>query len=143
MSSDLDKVASLRWILRATYGLIPIAAGADKFFNILTNWEQYVSPSVAQMLPFSTAAFMHVVGIIEIIAGIIVLGGWTVVGGYLVCGWLTLVGLSLVYSGQYLDVAVRDIAMAVGAYTLGVLSEAFEESRSRQTNGERRISASA
>lgn len=58
---------------------------------------------------------MHVVGIIEIAAGIVVLSRFTILGAYVVSGWLTLIALSLIFSGHYLDVAVRDIVMAVGA----------------------------
>lgn len=60
-------------LLKYTFGIVPIVAGADKFTNILTNWEQYINPSIAEMLPFSTSVFMMIVGIIEIVAGIIVL----------------------------------------------------------------------
>jgi uncharacterized membrane protein YphA (DoxX/SURF4 family) len=144
MKSNLNRLNSLQQLLRLTYGLIPLAAGLDKFFNILTTWEQYVSPTVAQFLPFSTSTFMHVVGIIEIAAGIVVLSRFTILGAYLVSGWLTLIALSLIFSGHYLDVAVRDIVMAVGAYSLGVLSEALGESRSlNSSQAEERLPASA
>jgi hypothetical protein len=41
-----------------------------------------------------------------------------------------LIALSLISSGHYFDVAVRDLVMAVGAYSLGVLSHALEDGRS-------------
>jgi hypothetical protein len=129
MKSNLNRLNSLQYMLRLTYGLIPLAAGLDKFFNILTRWEQYVSPSVAQFLPFSTSTFMHVVGIIEMAAGIVVLSRFTILGAYVVSAWLTLIAVSLIFSGHYLDVAVRDIVMAVGAYSLAVLSEALGEQK--------------
>jgi hypothetical protein len=118
-------------------------AGLDKFFNVLTNWEQYVSPTVAGVLPFSTSAFMHVVGIIEIAAGIVVLSRFTTLGAYVVSAWLTLIVFSLIFSGHYLDVAVRDIVMAVGAYSLGVLSGALEETRSQASSYAGQLPASA
>lgn len=131
MTSNIERLDSLRWVLRLTYGLVPVAAGLDKFFNLLTNWEQYVSPTVARLLPVSTPVFMHIVGVIEIAAGLVVLFGFTTVGAYVVSAWLTLIALSLASSGHYLDVAVRDLVMAVGAYTLGVLDGALEESRTK------------
>lgn len=134
MVSNLNRLDSLRWVLRLTYGLVPLAAGLDKFFNVLTTWEQYVSPTVARFLPFSPSAFMHIVGMIEIVAGIVVLSRFTTLGAYVVSAWLTLIALSLIFSGHYLDVAVRDIVMAVGAYTLGVLSNALDGSRSRASS---------
>jgi len=77
---------------------------------------------------------MHIVGIIEIVAGILVLSRFTTLGAYIVSAWLTLIALSLIFSGHYLDVAVRDIVMAIGAFTLGVLSETLEERRSRASS---------
>ena len=111
-------------------------AGLDKFFNLLTNWEQYLNPTLARFLPVSPSAFMHLVGIVEIAAGIVVLSRFTTVGAYVVSAWLTLIGLSLIFSGRYLDVAVRDIVMAVGAGGLGVLSEVLAENRSQASSYE-------
>lgn len=65
---------------------------------------------------------MMIVGVIEIIAGIVVFIN-TQKGAYLVSVWLVLIALSLLASGSYLDVAVRDLAMAIGAYSLAKLSE--------------------
>ena len=130
MNTNLKKLDSLQLVLRLTYGLVPIVAGLDKFFNVLTTWQQYVSPTVTHVLPFNPSALMHIVGIIEIAAGIIVLSRFTTLGAYVVSAWLTLIALSLISSGHYFDVAVRDVVMAVGAYSLGVLSNALEGSRS-------------
>jgi hypothetical protein len=74
---------------------------------------------------------MHVVGIIEIVAGVVVVSRFTKLGAYVVSAWLSLIALSLIISGHYLDAAVRDVVMAVGAYSLGVLSGELEESRSQ------------
>lgn len=60
-------------LLKYTFGVVPIVAGTDKFTNLLTNWEQYVNPSIASLLPFSASVFMMIVGVIEIVAGILVL----------------------------------------------------------------------
>jgi uncharacterized membrane protein YphA (DoxX/SURF4 family) len=144
MKSNVTRLNSLHQVLRLTYGLIPIAAGLDKFLNILTSWEQYVSPTVVQLLPFSAITFMHIVGIIEIAAGIIVLSRFTTLGAYVVSAWLVSIAASLIFSGHYFDVAVRDIVMAVGAYSLAVLSEALGESRShsKSSRGTEKISRS-
>jgi uncharacterized membrane protein YphA (DoxX/SURF4 family) len=143
MNTNQKKLDSLLWVLRLTYGVVPIVAGLDKFFNILTNWEQYLNPTLARFLPFSASAFMHVVGIIEIAAGIIVLSRFTTLGAYVVSAWLTLIALSLIFSGHYLDVAVRDVVMAVGAGSLGVLSEVLAESRSQASSYEPALAKSA
>jgi len=110
------KVKHLQTLLKFTYGLVPIVAGADKFTNILTNWEQYLNPGLAKILPFGEHAFMMVVGVIEIVAGIIVLAK-PQIGAWIVSAWLVLIALTLIFSGHYLDVAVRDIVMAIGAFS--------------------------
>lgn len=109
-------------LLKLTFGLVPIVAGADKFTNFLTNWEQYIHPGIVDLLPFSGHTFMMIVGVIEIIAGIIVLKK-TVLGGYIVAAWLTLIALSLLASFSYLDVAVRDLVMAISAYVMARISK--------------------
>lgn len=120
MDSRLD---STILTLRIAFGLTAFLAGLDKFLNLLTNWEQYVSPFTLQVLPLSAGALMRVAGVIEMIAGIAVLSGLTRLGGYVIAGWLTAIALSLVFSGRFLDVAVRDLVMALGAFTLARLSE--------------------
>jgi uncharacterized membrane protein YphA (DoxX/SURF4 family) len=104
-------------LLKLTYGIVPIVAGLDKFTNVLTNWEQYLHPGIADMLPFSPHTFMLIVGVIEIVAGIIVLAR-PAIGGKIVSTWLTLIALTLLASGNYLDVAVRDLVMAIGAFSM-------------------------
>jgi uncharacterized membrane protein YphA (DoxX/SURF4 family) len=109
-----------------TYGLVPLLAGLDKFFNLLADWPQYVSPMVAGLLPVSPQAFMYAVGIIEIAVGVLVLTRWTRLGAWIAAAWLVLIALNLVTMGL-LDIAVRDLAMAVGAYTLARLAELRQE----------------
>ena len=118
-SSSLRTVFNL---LKFTYVIVPIAAGLDKFTNILTHWEDYLNPSLKTMLPFSPHIFMMIVGIIEIIAGVIVLVK-PQIGGLIVAAWLTLIAITLITGGHYFDVAVRDLAMAVGAFSMSRLSD--------------------
>lgn len=126
-----------RMALRVTYGLIPLLAGLDKFFNLLTNWERYLAPAIASFLPVSAATFMRAVGVIEIAVGILILTRWTRIGAYIASAWLVLIAINLVISGSYFDVAVRDLAMAVGAWTLARLSLFREPYESRARASER------
>ena len=114
----LNPVKSL---LKYTFTIVPIVAGADKFFNLLTNWEQYINPSIEGLLPFSGATFMMIVGVIEIVAGIIVFTK-TQLGGYIVAAWLTAIALTLLLGFNFVDVAVRDLVMAIAAFSLAKLS---------------------
>ncbi|WP_240676181.1 tRNA (5-methylaminomethyl-2-thiouridylate)-methyltransferase [Botryobacter ruber] len=118
--SQVDRVTS---ILKWTYGLVPIVAGADKFMHLLTDWEKYLAPVVTDILPFQPHTFMLLVGVIEIIAGIIVLVK-PKLGGLIVGLWLMGIALNLLLTGQYYDIAVRDAVMAIGAFSLSMLSGA-------------------
>lgn len=69
--------------LGVTYGLVPLLAGLDKFFNLLTDWPAYVSPLVSGLFPVSVETFMHAVGLIEIAVGVMVLTRWTRLGAWI------------------------------------------------------------
>jgi hypothetical protein len=111
------------WLL---YGIVPIVAGADKFFGILTDWEGYLAPIVRDSLPVSPSTFMHAAGVIEMAAGVLVLA-MPRVGAWVVTAWLLSIAANLLLGGQFLDVAVRDVGLAVGAGVLGRLSAARSE----------------
>ena len=115
-------VKSTSNILKLTYGIVPIVAGLDKFTNLLTQWEGYINPRISGILPFAPSTFMMIVGIIEIVAGVIVLIK-PAIGGYIVAAWLTLIALTLLVGGNYYDVAVRDLVMAVGAFSLARIAK--------------------
>jgi uncharacterized membrane protein YphA (DoxX/SURF4 family) len=117
VTSKVDRVVS---ILHWTYGLVPIVAGADKFTHILTDWNKYLAPVVTDIIPLTPNAFMSIVGIIEIIAGILVLVKPRV-GSLVVALWLVGIAINLLLTGQYFDIAVRDTVMAIGAFCLHLL----------------------
>ena len=101
-------------LLKYTFVIVPIVAGADKFTNLLTHWDQYLNPALTGLLPISASAFMMIVGVIEIIAGIIVLKK-PEIGGCIVAAWLALIALTLLAGFNYVDVAVRDLVIAIAA----------------------------
>ncbi len=117
-----SNVHTVRTVLKYTFGLVPIVAGLDKFTNILTDWSNYLAPWMVDLLPISASGFMMIVGVIEIVAGILVLIR-TRIGAYIVSAWLLAIALNLISSGQYLDVAVRDIVMSISAFCLAKLTE--------------------
>jgi len=104
-------------LLKITFGIVPIVAGLDKFTNLLTDWTKYLHPGLQDMLPFAPDTFMMIIGVIEIIAGILVLVR-PAIGGFIVAAWLSLIAITLIASGNYLDVAVRDLVMAIGSFTM-------------------------
>lgn len=117
------RLDSAYWALRVAYGVVPIVAGLDKFTNLLVDWKTYLSPLAIRLLPFAPSTFMHLVGVVEIVVGILVLFAATRIGAYVAAAWLLCIALNILTSGQHLDVAVRDVVMALGAYTLARLEE--------------------
>ena len=111
------KLNAIYWPLRLTYGLVPLLAGLDKYVGLLADWKSYLSPTAASLLPMAPSTFFHAVGVVEIAVGLAVLAGATRLGALAASGWLVVISLDLVLGG-FFDVAVRDLAMAVGAYSL-------------------------
>ena len=112
-------------MLRIGFGVAPALAGLDKIFrtNVLADWANYISPLATAMLPMSGDSFMQIIGVIELAVGVAVLTVATRVGAYIASAWLVAIVLNLITTGQYFDVAVRDLLMAVAAYTLARLTE--------------------
>ena len=119
-----DHVTISWWALRIALGVGPILAGIDKYFNKLADWSMYLSPLATRLIPVSTTTFMHVVGLIEIAAGVVVLSRWTRMGAYIVMAWLLAIACNLISMGMFYDLAVRDVEIAVGAFVLAQLSAA-------------------
>ena len=132
MTIPENKLNSAWWALRIGLGVVPFLAGLDKFFNLLTNWEMYLSPLTLRLLPMSGTTFMHIVGVIEMVVGLAILTRWTRIGSYVAMLWLVLIALNLVSIGSFLDVAVRDLVMAIAAYTLARLTEARQPATASQ-----------
>ena len=118
MNSNVQLVKD---VLKYTFSIVPIVAGLDKFTNLLTNWSGYLSEGLTSFIPFEPSTFMMMIGVVEIIAGILVFTK-TKLGAYVVSGWLTLIALSLLLSWHCVDVAVRDLVMAISAFALAKLS---------------------
>lgn len=111
------------WALKIGLGATAFLAGLDKFFGLLANWEMYLAPAIAEMLPIPAATFMHIVGAIEMAAGLLVLSKLTRIGAYVVAAWLLAIAVQLVATGMFYDLAVRDVVMALGAFALAKLTE--------------------
>jgi uncharacterized membrane protein YphA (DoxX/SURF4 family) len=128
-ASNENAVVSVWRTLRLVFGIVPLVAGLDKFVNLLVYWPKYLAPALVRMLPMTPHAFMLVVGVIEIIAGLAVLfSPWPRTFGYVVAGWLTCIAISLIAGGFY-DIAVRDLVMAVSAFSFARLGAAVPHAR--------------
>ncbi len=114
------------WAMRIGLGAAAFLAGLDKFFDVLANWEMYLSPLAQRVLPVSPETFMHVAGVVEMVVGISILTRWTRLGAYVAAAWLLAIAVNLVTAGTFFDIAVRDVEMALGAFTLASLTEARE-----------------
>lgn len=123
-------LASAWWALRIALGVGPFLAGLDKFFNLLADWNMYLSPLAERLLPIPGPAFMRIVGVIEMVVGLAILTRWTRVGAYVAMAWLVAIAVNLATTGMFLDLAVRDLEIAVGAFALARLTEALERASS-------------
>jgi len=110
-------------ILHFGFTVLPILAGLDKFLHLLVNWDQYLAPTVAKLLPCDGHTFMLIVGVIEIVAGLLV---WFKprIGAYVVAAWLWGIIIDLLLVPGYFDVALRDFGLSLGAIALARLAEA-------------------
>jgi uncharacterized membrane protein YphA (DoxX/SURF4 family) len=113
------------WLLRVGFTVAPILFGVDKFANVLVNWEKYLAPWIRDLSPLSASGTMHVVGVIEIAAGLLV-AIKPRYGAYVVAAWLGGIIVNLVtYSGFY-DIALRDFGLMLGALTLARLASMYD-----------------
>jgi uncharacterized membrane protein YphA (DoxX/SURF4 family) len=112
-------------LLRIAFTVAPILFGLDKFFNVMVDWEQYLAPWINDIVPGSASTAMHLVGVVEIVAGVFV-ALKPRYGAYVVAAWLAGIILDLLtYSGYY-DVALRDFGLMLGALTLARLASKYD-----------------
>jgi uncharacterized membrane protein YphA (DoxX/SURF4 family) len=112
-------------LLRIGFAVAPILFGLDKFFNVMVDWERYLAPWIDRIVPGSAAATMHVVGVVEIAAGVIV-ALKPRYGAYLVAAWLGGIIVNLLTYPGYYDIALRDFGLMLGALTLARLASKFD-----------------
>lgn len=124
------------WALRAGLGGGLIVAGADKFFNLLTDWGMYLSTVATKIVPVKGATFMHAVGIIEILLGALLLTRWTRIASLAVIFWLAAIVANLTITGMFYDLAMRDTELAIGAFALFQLTVVREKSLTRRSQDE-------
>ena len=113
------------WLLRIAFTVAPILFGADKFANVMVNWEQYLASWIRDISPFTASGTMHVVGVIEIVAGIAV-AIKPRYAAYVVAAWLAGIVTNLLSYPGYYDIALRDFALMLTALTLGRLASKYD-----------------
>jgi hypothetical protein len=124
-----DPTAQAFMLLRIAFTVAPILFGIDKFANVLTDdWTKYLAVEFNDLIPGTAADAMHIVGVVEIVAGATVALSPRF-GGLLVAGWLGGIIVSLLLVGGYGDIALRDFGLLLGALTLARLASAFSRPR--------------
>jgi hypothetical protein len=112
-------------LLRVAFTVAPILFGLDKFANVMVDWTVYLAPWINDIVPGSASDAMHVVGVIEVIAGLCV-AVRPRYGALLVAAWLGGIIINLLtYSGYY-DIALRDFGLMLGALTLARLATVYD-----------------
>jgi len=124
-----DPAAQAFLLLRIAFTVAPILFGLDKFAEVMNNdWTAYLAPEFNDLIPGSAATAMHIVGVVEIIAGLVVFVAPRF-GGLLVAGWLGGIIVNLLLVGGYGDIALRDFGLMLGAIALSLLAGAFGPGR--------------
>jgi uncharacterized membrane protein YphA (DoxX/SURF4 family) len=120
-----DPAAQAFMLLRLAFTVAPILFGLDKFANVLTDdWTKYLAAQFNDLIPGNASDAMHIVGVVEIVAGLTV-AIVPRVGGVVVAGWLGGIIVSLLLVGGYGDIALRDFGLLLGALTLSRLASAY------------------
>ena len=125
-----DPTAQAFWLLRIGFCVAPILFGIDKFFDWMVDWRIYLAPEIDDLIPGNAHQAMLLVGVIEIVAGLVV-AVRPKFGGYLVAAWLAGIIVNLLILGEYHDVALRDFGLLIGALALARLATGMER---RQTS---------
>src|SRR5215208_3552442 len=122
-----DPSAQAFMLLRVAFTVAPILFGLDKFAEVLTNdWTRYLATEFNDILPGSAADAMHIVGVVEVAAGLVVAVAPRF-GGLLVAGWLAGIIVNLLLVGGYGDIALRDFGLLLSALALTRLASAYPD----------------
>ncbi|MBW3619658.1 MAG: hypothetical protein KY461_05385 [Actinobacteria bacterium] len=111
-------------LLRVGFTVAPILFGLDKFTEVMVDWSTYLWSGVVSVLPGSADAIMLGVGVVEIAAGVLV-AVRPRIGGYVVAAWLAGIIVNLLLVGGFLDIALRDVGLLIGALALARLAAGF------------------
>jgi hypothetical protein len=113
-------------VLHFAFTVAPILAGIDKFFHLLADWDMYLAPWIARLSPIGGHGLMLAAGVIEIAAGALVALKPRIAAG-IVCAWLLAIIVNLVSMGMFLDIALRDLGLALGALALQRLAAEYSK----------------
>jgi hypothetical protein len=122
MASKTSPIYQAYQILHVAFVVAPVVAGLDKFFHLLVNWDMYLAPAIASMSPIGGHGLMLVIGVIEIVAGILV-ALKPQIGAYVVSAWLLAIVINLLIIPGFFDIALRDFGLSLSALALGRLAK--------------------
>jgi hypothetical protein len=144
MASESHHVFSWR-LMRYSYGAVVFLAGLDKVLgtNIITDWPKYVSPFVAHLLPMSVGAFIVTIGVVELVVGVMTFTRFTLLASYLSVAWLVVIAINLLMIGGYVDIAIRDLLLAVGALATSQLAAGLGYTLTGKQSGTARVTTHA
>ncbi|CAM3221450.1 hypothetical protein BST27_17005 [Mycobacterium intermedium] len=124
-----DPAYSAFLLLRTVFTVAPILFGLDKFFNLLPHphhWNMYLATWIDNLLPGSADQAMYLVGVIEIVAGVLVAIAPRI-GAWVVAAWLAGIIINLLTGPGFYDVALRDFGLLVGAVALARLAQGVHD----------------
>ncbi|HEY9730843.1 MAG TPA: hypothetical protein V6C89_02960 [Drouetiella sp.] len=99
---------------------VPLIAGIDKYFNFITDWEQYISPVFRPFLPVSSKTAMRCAGIGEVAIGVITIKKPRV-GSTLFSGLMLGIIINLFTMPKQKHIASLDLCMGLFALCFALL----------------------
>ncbi len=120
-------------LLRTAFTVAPIVFGLDKFFDVLTDWQLYLAPTIDDLVPGTAHQAMLAVGVVEIAAGLLV-AVRPHLGGYVVAAWLAVIIANLLLIPDFYDIALRDVGLFAAALALARLAGGFRSNRATVTD---------
>lgn len=120
-----DPVFHAFWLLHVAFATAPILLGIDKLTHVVTDWDRLLAPEWVDLLGAEAHTLMYLVGVVEVVAGLVVLLRPRV-GGYVLAAWLAGVIVNLLLMAAVFD-AVRDFGLLLAALALARLATAFPQ----------------
>jgi hypothetical protein len=119
-------------ILRYAFGVSLVLIGLDKIFhtNAMTTWENYVSPLALSVLPITAITLVSVLGVAEIILGVLFFTRFCRTAAYLAILAFGAIIVNLFSLGLY-DIALRDALLALSVYVFILLTSIIEKDNYR------------
>lgn len=110
------------WLLRCIYGFYFLIIGVDKFFGYVTQSHERVSSLTMTLVSLPMAHLLALVGVVEIIIGLLFFTRWYMAAAYSSCALMLLIVINLICMGMHYDIAIHGFVIAMGILGFSMIS---------------------